>query len=437
VEVSEGQEVLVRVKPGGGGRAFSLINGLQVVKLNDATSPPVIYTQPHSQQVPENGVLQLSVSAGGAQPLIYQWRFGTNDIPAATNATLQISPFHASSTGTYTVLITNQLGSRISEPAIVSLGTVRLLNIDFGDINNTAFYQKVGVAAIGLGHQDFWNNNNYQQATTALRWSDGSAAGITLSGGTSGLWFTYNTDAMFESYMYGSGEFRFQLAGTPPGNYDLYVYAHGQPTNEIGSIEAIVGDLSLGTKGTGSTGSWNSKDWTEGLHYVVFRNISIQAGTNLQIVTRGSPAVLNGMQLITASPNLPAGIAQGPASQTVVDGQSLLLEQKSIGPGPISYQWLKDSQPIEGATGASLLIPAVAPTDAGLYQVRAVNAFGADLSDSASIRVIAPTEGKLLNVDFEVTGHPLEKGIRRRWEIRGRFLEYVWREHCVRIAQME
>ena len=58
-----------------------------------------------------------------------------------------------------------------------------------------------------------------------------------------------------------------------------------------------------------------------------------------------------------------------------------------------TYQWMKDGDPIPGATGASYVIANVIAGDAGSYTVVATNSAGSATSDVAilTIGIVAPS----------------------------------------------
>jgi uncharacterized repeat protein (TIGR03803 family) len=76
--------------------------------------PPFIITAPQNQNWVTNAKPKFSVMAGGTVPLSYQWQFdGTNemnDLPGQTNATLMVTNGELTTSGTYTVIVSNAYG---------------------------------------------------------------------------------------------------------------------------------------------------------------------------------------------------------------------------------------------------------------------------------------------------------------------------------------
>jgi parallel beta-helix repeat protein len=89
--------------------------------------PPAIATQPQGVSVPEGATINLTVSAYGTAPLLYLWVHNEtilNDggrISGATAATLTITNVSTNDTGNYSVIIDNDYGSLLSQPAMVAV----------------------------------------------------------------------------------------------------------------------------------------------------------------------------------------------------------------------------------------------------------------------------------------------------------------------------
>jgi formylglycine-generating enzyme required for sulfatase activity len=99
-----------------------------------AFSSPKISEQPADVMVGIGGSATFQVKA---QPqyiwevLYYQWRFNGVDIPGAEGETYTIANVSAANVGTYDVVVTNDGGSTISEPATLTLVPTSLVNGSF------------------------------------------------------------------------------------------------------------------------------------------------------------------------------------------------------------------------------------------------------------------------------------------------------------------
>lgn len=83
----------------------------------EVATEPSITQSPTDQIVTEGHVATLSVSASGTPPLSFQWQFGEQDIPKATNATLTLPSVTGANAGSYRVVVRNMAGSTNSAAA--------------------------------------------------------------------------------------------------------------------------------------------------------------------------------------------------------------------------------------------------------------------------------------------------------------------------------
>ena len=94
---------------------------------NVSTNPPSITQQPVDRLINEGTSTSFSVIATGAPPLSYQWYFGSNVIPTATNASstaatlLLINAQGGTANGQYSVVVSNVLGSVTSRIATLTI----------------------------------------------------------------------------------------------------------------------------------------------------------------------------------------------------------------------------------------------------------------------------------------------------------------------------
>jgi hypothetical protein len=78
---------------------------------------PVILAQPQGQTVFPGQNVTFSGNATGTAPLTYAWRFNGNNLPGATAASYTITNAQDNLAGTYSVFITNAIGSALSSNA--------------------------------------------------------------------------------------------------------------------------------------------------------------------------------------------------------------------------------------------------------------------------------------------------------------------------------
>jgi hypothetical protein len=82
---------------------------------------PVITRQPVAVSAYATQAATFTVAGAGAGVLRYQWRFGGNNIAAATNSTLVLTNLASTRGGTYSVLLTDSTGSTASESVLLSV----------------------------------------------------------------------------------------------------------------------------------------------------------------------------------------------------------------------------------------------------------------------------------------------------------------------------
>lgn len=87
---------------------------------------PTIIVHPANATAANAGSVQFEVQALGTG-LSYQWQFGGENIPTATNRTLNISPVTPGSVGNYRCIVSNSFGSAVSLPASLVIVTPPVL----------------------------------------------------------------------------------------------------------------------------------------------------------------------------------------------------------------------------------------------------------------------------------------------------------------------
>ena len=91
---------------------------------------PLLTHQPSNQSVVLGSAVVFSVTAFGADPLGYQWRFNGIDLPGETKATLTLSTVQASQFGNYSVTVSNAYGGVVSSEASLSRTEVVAWGLD-------------------------------------------------------------------------------------------------------------------------------------------------------------------------------------------------------------------------------------------------------------------------------------------------------------------
>jgi alpha-tubulin suppressor-like RCC1 family protein len=92
-------------------------------------APPAISAAPVTQTIKSGSGLSLSVTASGSNSPTYQWYKDGVLLSGQTTSKLTISTTNTSSAGSYTVEITNWLGSTTSKPVAVAVQAPRLYSL--------------------------------------------------------------------------------------------------------------------------------------------------------------------------------------------------------------------------------------------------------------------------------------------------------------------
>jgi hypothetical protein len=82
---------------------------------------PVVAVPPTSRTNIVGTLATFSVGVGGTPPFTYQWRFGSNPIEGATNATLSMENVQTANQGEYSVVVRNAAGAVTSESAVLTV----------------------------------------------------------------------------------------------------------------------------------------------------------------------------------------------------------------------------------------------------------------------------------------------------------------------------
>ena len=125
-----------------------------------------------------------------------------------------------------------------------------------------------------------------------------------------------------------------------------------------------------------------------GTSYTVSNATTGSAGTYSCSVTDGELTVNCNNFALTV--NQIVRITAQPSNQAVNEGVDVQLNVTATGTGPLSYQWHFNSQPISGATSASLSLNDVTVDDDGNYYCVVTNAGSSATSSTANVDV-APT----------------------------------------------
>lgn len=164
-------------------------------------------------------------------------------------------------------------------------------------------------------------------------------------------------------------------------------------TQPQGSTVDIGGSVTFNVSATGSAPL--SYQWRkDGADIVgatassyVIQNVQLSHGGTFSVhVSNTGGTVASAGAVLTV--RAPPVITAHPQGLTAIVGTNVSFAVTATGGQPLSYQWLKGGQPIQGATQPAYSIPAVTTGHAGTYSVTVTNAFGTATSSPATLAVL-------------------------------------------------
>jgi len=240
-----------------------------------------------------------------------------------------------------------QTGGPGYSPAIVPPGLTHVIAIAAGYQHSMALKQDGTVAAWGLGAA----TNVPIGLSNVVAIAAGQTHSLALK--SDGTLVTWGTGA---------------ATNIPAGLSNVMAIAAG------GYLELRMG-TSMAVRSNGTVVAWGATAYSSqtnvptGLTNVV----AVADGSYhcLALVNDGTPQIL-----------------RQPAGGTAWSGRDWTLQVAAAGAAPLNYQWLCNGTNIDGATNATLLLPAIQSTSAGNYQVVVSNSPGVAASLAAPLAVM-------------------------------------------------
>jgi hypothetical protein len=409
------------------------------VSINVTLTVPSIVQEPLSLSrfVGEAAVFSVQVNGGDSS---YQWSDGATPISGATNSLLVFGDVGFSNAGTYTVLITNPLGSTNSTAATLSVSAPVLMH-------RWSFNDPAGslIDADSVGGADGTNVNAADlNGTGQVELPGGTVSGdpgasyVALPNGilsnlnsmTIELWVTDNAGAVWaEAYCFGDstagpgeansgtnyisfiptsgpGDMRaaFKLQAeqdviypstTMPTNVEEYVVlAYDAPsTTATLYLNGVQVGINTGITITPASLGDTFNDWIGRDEYAgdpTFNGsvdeLRIYSGALLPSDIVNS-YVSGPNTVVIPGSDVPPAVTQAPVSVSLYPGQQAVFTVGAVG-GQLSYQWSQGTSLIPGATNPSLTVD-VASSDE-VYNVSITNTLG-KTNATATLTVIEPT----------------------------------------------
>lgn len=115
-------------------------------------------------------------------------------------------------------------------------------------------------------------------------------------------------------------------------------------------------------------------------------------GSYTAVATNPHGSTESDAALLTVTPQAPI-FSLNPQAVAALTGSTVTFTASAHGTEPITWQWTKDGDPVDGATTTSLTLTNVQPSAVGSYRVTATNTVNSTQSDAAALTittVIAP-----------------------------------------------
>lgn len=355
------------------------------VSMNVVT--PAITSHPENQSITTGQKATFSVTASGTD-LGYQWQKGTTDIPGATeNSYTTPAVSTAENNAQYRCVVTNSAGSATSNHATLTVTPSVIRPAITQHPSDQAVTQgqpaTFSVVATGTDLQYQW-----QKGTTNI-------AGATLSSYTTPATTLADNNATYRCVVSNSAGSKSSNAATLTVNQNVVAPAITQhPSNQS------VTEGQTATFSVVATGSNLEFQWAKGTSSILGATSSTYTTpevsfsdnnstywclvTNTAGNVSSSPATLT-VQKLVISPS----ITQHPRDVHVSDGSSATLTLEATGTD-LTYQWQRNKQNIQGATGATYSTPVLwigNGDDGSMYRCIVSNQNGSVTSDEATVFV--------------------------------------------------
>lgn len=367
--------------------AGSITSNDATLTVNTAAVAPNITTQPVSKSVTSGQSATFSVVASGTGPLNYQWRKSGVNISGATASTYTISSTNTGSAGSYSVVVSNSVGSATSTSATLSVAPVVVAPSII--IQPTA--QSVTAAQAAT-----FSVTATGSPTLTYQWKRN---GVSVSGANSStLNLASVTSAQAGSYSVVVSNSAGSVTSTDV-TLTVNVAAVGPSitTQPLGASVMAGQSVSLSVTATGSATlkyQWakdgvNITGATSSV-YTIPTSSTIDSGSYSVTVSNSVSAVTStAVRLSITAAAIAPSITSQPTGQSVTVGQAVSFTVSAVGSPTISYQWKKNGSNIVGANAATYSISNVNISESANYNVVVTNSAGSVTSAVASLVVNA------------------------------------------------
>ncbi len=340
------------------------------VAVLNVQNPPAVAVPPQSLAVECGLTTNLTVTATGYGPLAYQWLMSGTNLPGAT-ASNYVFTASLGAVGSYSVVITNSLGSVTSSVANVTL------------VDTTA-PQIVSAP----GNQTNNANASCQASVPDLR---GSVVATDCGGGVT------VSQTPVPGTVVGLGVTNVTLTATDAANNSTNVIVtimvqDVTPPNILTCATNL--NLSLGNLATttlpdlrGQIVATDCSGVTVSQSPAPGTVIGI-GGTTVTLYAIDGAGNTNTCTATVTGVATPPSILSPPGNFIIGAGGSATFTVGALGTPPFTYQWQFNGVAIPGANSATYTVPNAAGTNAGSYTVAVCNAADCSTSSAGTLTLL-------------------------------------------------
>ncbi len=425
------------------GNARLLRHGVDYTQAFTVQQPtlPDIYWHPNNNQRPVGETARFSVAAVGAPPLTYQWRRNGLPIAGATAPNYERTVLSDTESGDqYDVVVSNASGSVTSRVATLRTGAGNYQSLLLSQAPNHWYRLDNDLTDSGV-------DGGRSLTRDGGKWGNGGIFGPDFEGYEQLAWYAdsgqdliYQADNVIHDvgsislllkmpdaeinrdrviFNKGSGfqlslsessrQFTFRLGNvsiplpSPELLQDTWYYfgaswnipegnvqwafgqadgsvqngSRGVSTNSTAGV--ATNPLILGNRNFRQWDSWRFDSRNGGIDEVAIWNREL---TEIELLRQFAALT---------SPTGSVAIITHPLSQEIYAGASVEFSARLLGEEPISYQWMRDGDPIPEATNAILRVIGVTQDDDGAqFSVTATNPSGTATSLPATLTIKQP-----------------------------------------------
>ncbi|MBI5383510.1 MAG: lamin tail domain-containing protein [Verrucomicrobia bacterium] len=356
---------------------------------------PLILVQPQSQSAFAGSNVTYSIIATSSTTLRYQWHFNGTNLLNATNSTLLLTSAQAGHVGTYDVLVSDNYGSVLSDPATFVL-RIRPIIIQQPRPQATVLF-------VGEGTSYTVVVSNTATLPVGYRWrrNGGSVATNLMPSYTNTLVLT--NVQLAQAGQYDVAITNIAGAIVPATSARVYLTVMEVLADQPAVLGANATFHLVITNGgpSGVTNVLNYTWWFNGTNllkngtnlvntFLTISNVQpVNLGPYTVVVTNGAGIMATQTALLQIAE--PPHITRQPSNLVVIASGNASFSVLATGSAPLSYQWwFNQTNLLADALASTLDLTDVTLAQQGAYHVVVSNLAGVAISDPATLTVTNP-----------------------------------------------